>query len=87
MSCRRSVFKDLNLPLTQSVHAGLWLDKFLKDQKIPNKEAGEKAKNDLIRDLTNIRVPNGYKTSFERWRSSMLNDNTIKLFRGTVKLQ
>lgn len=84
MSCRRNVFKDLILPLNQSVHAGLWLDKFLKDQKVPDKEAGEKAKNDLIRDLTKIRVPKGYDISFARWKKMMIEDSTIRLLRGTV---
>ena len=85
MSCRRHVFEKLELPLNQSVHAGLWLDKFLKAQKYLDKTAGEQARADLIRDLANIRVPKGYKTSFERWKQSMIEDPTIRLLRGKVE--
>ena len=90
MLCRRPIFENIILPQGKNPHAGLWMDKFLRYQKISKEDANLndqaiKAKEDLIDELTQIEIPRGYKKSFLRWRAEMMDDDTILLLRAKSK--
>lgn len=58
-----------------SPHAGLWLDKFLTDQTEEGKkdEKASQAKAKLIKELSDIKVPDGYRDAFVR-RKQLFTD-------------
>ena len=62
-----------------SPHAGLWLDKFLTDQTEEGKkdEKASQAKAKLIKELCDIKVPDGYQAAFAR-RESLFTDLKVK---------
>lgn len=63
MSSRRDSLKDI--PFEKSVHAGLWLDKYIKDQ------VADKVKSDLVKDVSTTSLPVLYDTFYKRWEKTL----------------
>lgn len=65
MKCRRSVLAELSRPV--SVHPGLWLDRFLKEQTETGGDGkGTGEKQILIREVEGLPAPEGYREAAER---------------------
>jgi len=65
MSTRRvSLANEQKRPTT---NAGLWLDKFIRNQAEEDKDS----RRDLVRDVSDIPVPEEYARWFERWRRAL----------------
>jgi CRISPR-associated protein Cmr6 len=63
---RRETLEAVQLQSSaQGTHAGLWLDKYLKDD-------GEDAKKSLVKDVTGIQTPESYRRFFERWKATLI---------------
>lgn len=54
---------------TDTTNAGLWLDKFIRDQK----EDDQEDRRDLVRQVAEIAVPSQYRHWFERWKRTLLD--------------
>jgi len=67
VSTRREPLK--NVQKTGTTNAGLWLDKFIREQKKEDKESRRK----LVKEVAEIRVPEDYARWFERWRQTLLD--------------
>lgn len=65
MSTRRHVLADLQA--TRTTNAGLWLDKFIRGQPPKDKEA----RRDLVKQVSEIPLPEDYSRWFERWRRTL----------------
>jgi len=65
MSTQRHVLADLQA--TRTTNAGLWLDKFIRDQPPKDKEA----RRDLVKQVSEIPVPEDYSRWFGRWRQTL----------------
>ena len=63
MSSRRDSLKDI--PFEKSVHAGLWLDKYIKDQ------VADKVKSDLVEDVSTTSPPALYDAFYKRWEKTL----------------
>jgi len=65
---RRDVLSNVNV--SADTHAGLWLDKYLKDDN----KGGDKqksAKGILVDEVAAIQTPNAYKSFFDRWQKAL----------------
>lgn len=69
MSSRRDSLKDI--PFEKSVHAGLWLDKYIKDQ------VADKVKSDFVENISTTSPPALYDAFYKRWEKT-LRDLGIK---------
>jgi CRISPR-associated protein Cmr6 len=65
MSTRRQPLE--NLRKTRTTNAGLWLDKFIREQAREDKES----RWALVREVAEIRVPEDYAHWFARWRQTL----------------
>lgn len=86
MSSRRNVFTHLEIPFQNRAHVGLWLDKFIKEPKAkeePKRTRGIKALKDMIRDITQVSTPEGYNSSFLRWRNAMMRNPNVLVLKIT----
>jgi len=63
-SCRDKLHKATSQPDT---HAGLWLDKHLKEQV----EGGGETKTDHFKDIADKQIPVDYRGFFTRWQQSL----------------
>lgn len=63
MSSRRDSLKDI--PFEKSVHAGLWLDKYIKDQ------VADKVKSDFVEDISTTSSPALYDAFYKRWEKTL----------------
>lgn len=66
MSPRRTALAPLAAPTSQS-HAGLWLDKFLGEDRGND----DKARPRLVREAAGIGEPQPYRAFFEAWRTAL----------------
>ncbi|ACA60314.1 type III-B CRISPR module RAMP protein Cmr6 [Candidatus Desulforudis audaxviator] len=62
MSTRRTCL--VSARKTPTTNAGLWLDKFIRNQAREDKDS----RHDLVREVSDIPVPEEYSRWFERWR-------------------
>lgn len=62
ISFRRDALEAVNMQA--DTHAGLWLDKYLKDDS-------EDGKKNLVKEVTGIHLPNSYTGFFERWQNAL----------------
>lgn len=69
MSSHRDSLKDI--PFEKSVHAGLWLDKYIEDQKT------DKVKGEFVKKVSSISEPPIYKVFYERWKKMMSDYCTV----------
>jgi CRISPR-associated protein Cmr6 len=59
---------------TQSANAGLWLDKFIGDQRRRDDRADQnedESRARLVREVAGIRLPEEYKQHFARWQKAL----------------
>lgn len=63
---------------TPSTHAGLWLDRFLRQFKDPD------ARNEHLVALNDLCVPDGYRAHVERWRRDLAACGDVRLANATV---
>jgi len=54
--------------MTATTHAGLWLDKYLKEQ---SEGGGEKAKTSHFNEVAKKSTPDAYRAFFARWQQSL----------------
>ncbi len=82
MSNRRDSLKDI--PFEKSVHAGLWLDKYIKDQvadKVKSElkdQKADKIKGQLVEEVSSISEPPTYNAFYERWRKTWLQVMSVR---------
>lgn len=57
-----------NVAINATTNAGLWLDKYLKEQ---TEGGGENAKQDHFEQITNYAVSDAYSVFFTRWQQSL----------------
>jgi len=65
MSTRRQPLESLQK--TTTTNAGLWLDKFIREQDPEHKES----RRALVQEVAAIRAPEDYSRCFERWRRAL----------------
>lgn len=65
MSTRRQPLE--NLQKTMTTNAGLWLDKFIREQARDDKES----RRILVQEVAGIREPQDYSHWFERWKRAL----------------
>lgn len=78
MSTRRQPLE--NLQKTETTNAGLWLDKFIREQARTDKESRQV----LVKEVAEIRAPEDYSHWFERWRRA-LQDYGAECREATVQ--
>lgn len=54
-----------------TTNAGLWLDKFLKDQDKPASQDKESSKAKLVKDVAAIPISEAYRKFFKRWENTL----------------
>jgi CRISPR-associated protein Cmr6 len=64
---RRKLLRDVKLKDCVEPHTGLWLDKFIEEQRRENKEA----RRDLVRDVAAISIFDSYQNCYDRWKTSL----------------
>ncbi|TEB13238.1 type III-B CRISPR module RAMP protein Cmr6 [Pelotomaculum propionicicum] len=69
MSSRRDCLVNLNLQEVSTTNAGLWLDKFIRNQA----EDDKKSRRSLVDDVAGIKEPDEYSLWFKRWEGTLLN--------------
>lgn len=68
MSTRRDRLVNVEKTVTTKTrNAGLWLDKFIRNQAREDKDS----RRDLVRGVSDIQVPGEYSRWFERWRRAL----------------
>lgn len=65
---RRNALKSV--PANTEYHAGLWLDKFLKDD-FKGSTTESSAKEKLVSEAARMRMPKAYEAFYERWERSL----------------
>jgi len=77
------------LPKDTTAHAGLWLDKYIRDQERKDEESwsegrdGEKPKNELVTQVAGIGEPAEYKGFYDRWEAA-LKERGVEPRKATV---
>ena len=79
MQSRRSELQEVSYQSgthagQSGIHAGLWLDKYLKEQIAGG---GKNAKADHFQTATQEEAPDSYKTFFSRWQQSLTQAGAI----------
>lgn len=60
-----------NIGVKPSTNASLWLDKYIVEQKEAGQESG--AKQNLVNDVSKIKVPDIYQAFYQVWENSLGN--------------
>jgi CRISPR-associated protein Cmr6 len=64
---RRKLLRDIKLENCVEPHAGLWLDKFIEEQRRENKEA----RRDLVGNVAAISIFDSYRNCYDRWKMGL----------------
>lgn len=59
-----------------TTNAGLWLDKYIAGQKGENEQSDNAFKQNLVKEVCGIRMPDIYKSFFERWKDGLPKNRT-----------
>ncbi|HEU5378627.1 MAG TPA: type III-B CRISPR module RAMP protein Cmr6 [Ktedonobacteraceae bacterium] len=65
----------------RGVHAGLWLDKYIRGQKREDTEI----RADFVKQVASIPVPEFYRVCYRRWRASLEADSAVQMHEFEVK--
>lgn len=75
---RRDILNDV--PFQPDTHAGLWLDKYLKDD-------GQTSKSEHVRQVAGIPISSAYEKFFRRWQNTLVElDAESHTFRTIGRL-
>jgi CRISPR-associated protein Cmr6 len=80
MSTRRDQLKDIKLSDTLNAHAGLWLDKYITEQR----QEDPTSRSALIAGVSTLSSPELYKAFYQRWEQ-MLTDQGAQTRKASVK--
>ncbi len=82
MSSRRDALREVTRQ--SSTHAGLWLDKFLREQTTGDGQEGVGEKAWLIHQLEGLPCPGGYAEAFARRESGFTRPDYLKVPASTT---